>query len=274
MKNLTWQNPEQLFVAQELINKVKSKCCGIKDKVFEEMFKTPQVMDFTLPGKKSIDYSKIKDLREALLVAESLDEETSKLTQKVDKYLEGYESTLQNFVSFSKEMDFKASKENVELFQKMIMYDMQYNKIMNLAEYAKINMQEVRKLHEPLNRFAKSVNLFLKEGKKEIRVTGSGDIIVLNYNKGAKVQDTIFNLSSGEKQIIILMACLSLSEDSKRSHVYVVDEPEISLHISWQEQFVDALLEASPNTQFILATHSPSIIAKNDRRGWCEDITM
>ena len=33
MKNLTWQNPEQLFVAQELINKVKSKCCGIKDKI-------------------------------------------------------------------------------------------------------------------------------------------------------------------------------------------------------------------------------------------------
>ena len=31
MKNLTRQNPEQLFVAQELINKVKSKCCGIKD---------------------------------------------------------------------------------------------------------------------------------------------------------------------------------------------------------------------------------------------------
>ena len=33
MKNLTWQNPEQLFVAQELINKVKSKCCGIKSTV-------------------------------------------------------------------------------------------------------------------------------------------------------------------------------------------------------------------------------------------------
>ena len=31
MKNLTWQNPEQLFVAQEFINKVKSKCCGIKE---------------------------------------------------------------------------------------------------------------------------------------------------------------------------------------------------------------------------------------------------
>ena len=30
MKILTWQNPEQLFVVQVLINKVKSKCCGIK----------------------------------------------------------------------------------------------------------------------------------------------------------------------------------------------------------------------------------------------------
>ena len=34
MKNLIWQNPEQLFVAQELINKVKSKCCGIKDNYY------------------------------------------------------------------------------------------------------------------------------------------------------------------------------------------------------------------------------------------------
>ena len=30
MKNLTWQNPEQLFVAQVLIKIVKLKCCGIK----------------------------------------------------------------------------------------------------------------------------------------------------------------------------------------------------------------------------------------------------
>ena len=36
MKFLTWQNPEQLFVAQELINKVKSKCCGIKDKLMAQ----------------------------------------------------------------------------------------------------------------------------------------------------------------------------------------------------------------------------------------------
>ena len=40
MKILTWQNPEQRFVAQELINKVKSKCCGIKVKLEYKSFWT------------------------------------------------------------------------------------------------------------------------------------------------------------------------------------------------------------------------------------------
>ena len=41
MKNLTWQNPGQLFVAQELIKIVKLKCCGIKvvRKVFENAYR-------------------------------------------------------------------------------------------------------------------------------------------------------------------------------------------------------------------------------------------
>ena len=36
MKNLTWQNPGQLFVAQELIKIVKLKCCGIKEYIKEK----------------------------------------------------------------------------------------------------------------------------------------------------------------------------------------------------------------------------------------------
>jgi hypothetical protein len=58
VKNLTWQNPEQLFVAQELINKVKSKCCGIKDKLVgalniafgENQMNLGKFMDFITNG--------------------------------------------------------------------------------------------------------------------------------------------------------------------------------------------------------------------------------
>lgn len=112
--------------------------------------------------------------------------------------------------------------------------------------------------------------MFFKEGNKEIKVGGSGDLYILNRNLGAETRQNIFDLSSGEKQIIILMAYLSFKASSK---IFIVDEPEVSLHVSWQEKFVDALIEASPDNQFVLATHAPSIIAKSVRRTWCEDLS-
>jgi hypothetical protein len=39
VKNLTWQNPGQLFVAQELIKIVKLKCCGIKVQIIKTLSK-------------------------------------------------------------------------------------------------------------------------------------------------------------------------------------------------------------------------------------------
>ena len=48
MKNLTWQNPGQLFVAQELIKIVKLKCCGIK---VEEKFRNMKIAVPTKDGR-------------------------------------------------------------------------------------------------------------------------------------------------------------------------------------------------------------------------------
>ena len=68
MKNLTWQNPEQLFVAQVLINKVKSKCCGIKGQYKSEL-KEGFLSDFeefsktgVIPKNREGDVEKIKQL--------------------------------------------------------------------------------------------------------------------------------------------------------------------------------------------------------------------
>ena len=59
MKNLTRQNPEQLFVAQELINKVKSKCCGIKG-----YLKTTTIY----PDEAIIGYMNIKRKKGKILI--------------------------------------------------------------------------------------------------------------------------------------------------------------------------------------------------------------
>ena len=69
-------------------------------------------------------------------------------------------------------------------------------------------------------------------------------------------------LSAGEKQILLLLFTLFLMED--RSTVLLLDEPEISLHIEWQDRLIQLMLDLNPNCQIIMTTHSPNIFAD----GW------
>ena len=42
--------------------------------------------------------------------------------------------------------------------------------------------------------------------------------------------------------------------------VFMIDEPELSLHIDWQKHIVKYLIEYSKNNQIFVVTHSPDII--------------
>lgn len=67
-------------------------------------------------------------------------------------------------------------------------------------------------------------------------------------------------LSSGEKQEIVLFYDLIFG--TKKDILLLIDEPEISLHITWQKKFMDDLLRIIDYKGFnvIVATHSPQII--------------
>ena len=73
---------------------------------------------------------------------------------------------------------------------------------------------------------------------------------------------SIQNLSSGEKQLITFFANLIFNVKSNSSGIFVVDEPELSLHLSWQKIFVEKTLELNKNIQLIFATHAPEIIGR------------
>ena len=65
------------------------------------------------------------------------------------------------------------------------------------------------------------------------------------------------NLSSGEKQIVSLFAQIYLDIDKK--FVMLLDEPELSLSIFWQEKLLSDIYN-SGQCEFLLAvTHSPFI---------------
>jgi predicted ATPase len=68
------------------------------------------------------------------------------------------------------------------------------------------------------------------------------------------------NLSSGETQIAILFTYLAFSPGK----IFIIDEPELSLHPRWQDEFLDAVRDVMPKqTQLIIATHSPAIVGRH-----------
>ncbi len=66
-------------------------------------------------------------------------------------------------------------------------------------------------------------------------------------------------LSSGEKQFYYRAALLN--KLAPTHHLLLIDEPETSLHPTWQKEVIKLYRNAGSDNQIILATHSPHIIA-------------
>lgn len=121
---------------------------------------------------------------------------------------------------------------------------------------------EAQKISEPKKRFQDIIDkLFTDTGKKIIRSE--------NEIKFKQIGETLlpYQLSSGEKQILAIL--LTVLVEDNRNYVLFMDEPEVSLHVDWQEQLIDLILELNPNVQIILTTHSPAVIMN----GWMDKVS-
>ncbi|MBM6405506.1 AAA family ATPase [Phycicoccus sp. CSK15P-2] len=91
--------------------------------------------------------------------------------------------------------------------------------------------------------------------------------VTIDVNKGISVRSKETNalipsesLSSGEQHEMVLLYDLLFRTDP--NSVVLIDEPEISLHVAWQQQFLSDILEIArlSELRFVVATHSPQII--------------
>ncbi len=114
------------------------------------------------------------------------------------------------------------------------------------------------KIQQRIDKFFEVINMLFASTDKKIAIDEKNRII---FTKG-KIKMEIDKLSAGEKQILLLLFTLFLMED--KPTVLLLDEPEISLHIEWQDRLVSLMQDLNPNCQIILTTHSPNIFAD----GW------
>lgn len=124
----------------------------------------------------------------------------------------------------------------------------------------KFNAYE-RHIFSQTNRYLDVINSFFVDSGKIMSFTLSGDLVV-SLPSGDK--GNVYCLSSGERQLFVLITVLMFNSRENIPQILIIDEPELSLHLKWQENFVDALTTANPNAQLIMATHSPSIILGRD----------
>ncbi|WP_026667671.1 AAA family ATPase [Butyrivibrio sp. AE2005] len=96
--------------------------------------------------------------------------------------------------------------------------------------------------------------------KKMVIDTQKGVFFEPIQSKTGKKHDIpLEKLSSGEKHDFIMF--YELIFNSKKNSIVLIDEPEISLHVAWQMQFINILerICVLNNIQVIVATHSPDI---------------
>lgn len=226
-----WKDDEQLFI--EIIKLLPMNLKDKIDDVLKSYYQISNELDSTYPhrlfeskdGISSIEYNK------------EIENVNAKLEQ-LQKY---------NLVNLSK--------------LKRANYKDEYKNAL------KIYFDDFNNKFTVFNELLKKLNLFTdiinrKLNFKTIKISAENGLEIIDIENGRNI-DT-YNLSSGEKQEIILFYELIFNSDGK--HLLLLDEPEISLHIAWQNNFlkdIKCIVDLNDNLQIILATHSPHILSDN-----------
>lgn len=132
------------------------------------------------------------------------------------------------------------------------------NRIIDLLNEAE---EEKKRITEPRQKFFDTLRSFM--GSKTFRYDNKSSELLFSIDDLKEEAFSWSNLSSGEKQLLIQFMEVLLQEG--KSLIFIADEPELSLHVTWQEKLLKALRDLNKNAQLIVATHSPDIVAEYSR---------
>ena len=121
--------------------------------------------------------------------------------------------------------------------------------------------KEIEEVYETKKIFIKVLSELFSETEKEFDEKNFCFI-----KKGIENPILPENLSSGEKQILIILLTTLLQHRSPC--ILLMDEPEISLHIIWQRNLIQNIKQINPNCQIIMVTHSSTIFYQ----GWIDKV--
>jgi predicted ATP-dependent endonuclease of OLD family len=171
-----------------------------------------------------------------------LDLADKRALNRLDKYFRGVADSL-NKMDAKEGLDLKALMSITSYFRShKIVQD--WN---TLLKGQKSILEPRRIFLDVLNGLYQRKKIDIGENNELLAITQSGKHLAIN------------SLSSGEKQLLIILGEALLEQEAP--WVYIADEPELSLHVTWQEKLISNLRQINPSAQIICATHSPDIVS-------------
>lgn len=226
----------------------------------------------TIQGNDDLGFNIETDIdiesRKERIIAASKNFEIPNLEEKILNYFTELTKIQKNLIKEQKRKSKDPSKTFMKVLGQWLINSPQLERIDQIISLYENAQEQIEQSYELFKKFESLANLYFEENKKNLLVEKNGDLKISLPNGDST---GIYRLSSGEKQIIVMLAQLIFG---RQRDTFIIDEPELSLHLGWQELFVKTLLEASPNTQFIMATHSPTILGNVENQKYCQDLTQ
>ena len=183
--------------------------------------------------------------------------------REIEKYNNFFSSYIEKYEQITDENDEKVKQFPIDL---VLQYS-EISKIRKVVELAQQMEKDKKQAEKPLELFCSTLNSFLSRpgdiDSKNIIIETIGQPGVYFKIPNNQNKLSVQKLSSGEKQLIIFFANLIFGVNDRKNGIFIVDEPELSLHLTWQKLFIEQTLKINNNIQLIFATHSPEIVGRH-----------
>ena len=154
-------------------------------------------------------------------------------------------------------IDLETKHNIIKLIETEKIYGRNYLHLLNLLHKLIANYDQQKHYDDRINGFVDTCNKYLND--KQFRYNPSNLTLKIYMDDAHEDQEPVklTQLSSGEKQIVSLFSKLYLESDEES--IVIIDEPELSLSIKWQQMLLPDIMR-SQNCKFLLTvTHSPFV---------------
>ncbi|WP_446812121.1 AAA family ATPase [Methylomonas sp. 2BW1-5-20] len=242
---------------RELKNSEEKQADKLRDSILSSSFQYTE-FDFSLTPNKEDFWSEKTSL---LARRKEIKDALSKIGTRDNRLITEVDTFFDRLTSLFETMQSQKDEGGVTI--EWLTNKAQIDRISKVVEVIDEHKSKIDALFKPINDFLSTVNEFYEDSNKKLSIDTVGR---LDVERPDGKHCSIEGLSSGERQLLVIFAHAFFNQYGRKNTVFIIDEPELSLHLVWQEKFAETILKIGPSSQFLLATHSPEIIGINKNK--------